>query len=273
MHDLFNAIHPTRGRLKRQPADAEVTRHHALAAHHLEDVEQFFAFPEAVEEHGHRAKIDRVSSQPHQMRADARQFGQQDANILRALGDFQPQKLFDRQAVSQVVRQRRKIVHPIGNRNCLGIGERLGGFLNPSVQITDVDVGLDYCFAIELQQNAQHTVRGRMLRAHIEDHCFCGTRGGLNDCHGEDSLIPKSARALHGIILAKGIAFPIVGQEHAPQIGMPFKAHAKQIEYLALVPICRRPNRHDTLNHRRLPRQADAQTQRIAPRNRKKVVI
>src|SRR6202171_2286081 len=83
----------------------------------------------------------------------------------------------------------------------------------------------------------------------------------------------KSARALHGIILAKGVAFPVFGQEHAPQIGMPFKAHAKQIKYLALVPICRRPNRHDTLNHRRLPRQADAQTQRIAPRNRKKVVI
>src|SRR5258708_36949415 len=57
------------------------------------------------------------------------------------------------------------------------------------MQIADVDVGLDYCFAIELQQNAQHAVCRRMLRPHVEDHRFCWTRSGLNCSHSGDSLV------------------------------------------------------------------------------------
>src|ERR1700736_2678464 len=49
-----------------------------------------------------------------------------------------------------------------------------------------------------------------MLQAHVEDHRFCGTRGGLNDCHGEDSLI----------LISCGLQVPArpAGGEPAPEI-------------------------------------------------------
>ena len=90
LQNLLHAIQSSRRRLKRQSANAEIAGHHALAADELENFQQLLAFAEAVEEHRHGAQVDRVGSEPHQMRADARQFGEQHANILRALGNFQP---------------------------------------------------------------------------------------------------------------------------------------------------------------------------------------
>ncbi len=55
-------------RLERQPADAEIAGHHALAGEHLEDPQDLFALAEAVEEHRHRADVDGVRAQPDQVR-------------------------------------------------------------------------------------------------------------------------------------------------------------------------------------------------------------
>ena len=38
------------------------------------------------------------------------------------------------------------------------------------MQIADVAIEIDDCFAIKLQDHSQHTVRGRMLRPHVERH-------------------------------------------------------------------------------------------------------
>ena len=56
--NLLHALLPAARRLERQPADAEVAGHHALAGEHLEDAQDVFALAEAVEEHAHRADID-----------------------------------------------------------------------------------------------------------------------------------------------------------------------------------------------------------------------
>src|ERR1700692_704498 len=57
----------------------------------------------------------------------------------------------------------------------------------------------------------------------------------------------KSARALHGIILAERVAFPIFREQQAAQVGVPFKPNAEEVEDLAFVPIRRRPNGNDRL--------------------------
>src|SRR6202795_981501 len=83
----------------------------------------------------------------------------------------------------------------------------------------------------------------------------------------------KSTRALHGIILAEQIAFPIVREQHAPQIGVPFKPYAQEVENLAFMPIRRRPNRYDGLDDRIFARQANSQANRIATGERQKMII
>src|ERR1700680_1070779 len=47
-------------------------------------------------------------------------------------------------------------------------------------------------------------------------------------------LISTSAVALHGIIFAQRVTFPILGHQEATKIRMPGEANAKQIENFAL---------------------------------------
>src|ERR1700681_706139 len=62
------------------------------------------------------------------------------------------------------------------------------------------------------------------------------------------SFIAISAVALHGIILAQRMAFPILRHQNAPQIRMPGETHAKQIENLALEVIGSRTDRSERLD-------------------------
>src|SRR5260221_4428234 len=78
----------------------------------------------------------------------------------------------------------------------------------------------------------------------------------------------KLARALHGIILAQRKAFPIVREQHAPQIGVAIKPNAKEVEDLALVPIRSRPNGYDRLDDRIFSLQANPEANRFAPGER-----
>ena len=62
----------------------------------------------------------------------------------------------------------------------LRIGLRFAGFFDAGVQVADDGLGLEDDFAVELQNHAQHAVRGRVLRPHIEDHRL-GWAGGCLD--------------------------------------------------------------------------------------------
>src|SRR5579872_293264 len=84
---------------------------------------------------------------------------------------------------------------------------------------------------------------------------------------------PKSARPLHGIILAEGIAFPIFREQHAPEIRMAVKVNAEEVKDFAFVPIGGRPNRNHGLDHRILPGQTHPQAEDVAPRERQQMVI
>ena len=55
-----------------------------------------------------------MSSQPHQVGGDARQFRQQHADVLRALGYFQTKQFFNGEAVAQIIRKGRQIIDPVG---------------------------------------------------------------------------------------------------------------------------------------------------------------
>jgi hypothetical protein len=80
------------------------------------------------------------------------------------------EKFFNRERVSDVVRQRREVIQPIRVRDELGVGHVLGDFFVAAMQITHVRIGLGDDFAIQLQHDAQHAVRGRMRRAHVQHH-------------------------------------------------------------------------------------------------------
>ena len=87
----------------RQAADAHVAGHHALAGDVLKDAKQLFALAEAVEEDGQGADVHGVGAQPDQVRLDAGEFLQEDAEVDGAFGDFEAKQLLHAEAVGELL--------------------------------------------------------------------------------------------------------------------------------------------------------------------------
>ncbi len=166
----LNALEESEGRLHREPADAEVAGHHPLAGHHLEDAENFFALAEGVEEHGEGANVHGMRAQPDEVRIEAGDLGEQDANPLGALGDFELKELLDGQAVTEVVGHGAEIIDAVGEGNDLLVELRFAGFFDAGVKVADFGIEADDDFAVDFEHQAQHAVGGRVLRSHVEDH-------------------------------------------------------------------------------------------------------
>ena len=109
---------------------------------------------------------------------------------MRALRNLQLQQLFDGQAVAEIVGHRAEVVDAIGQRDDLLIELRLAGLLDAGVQIADFGIEADNNFAVDFEHQAQHAVRGRMLRSHVQDHVLVACALGGRSLQG--SGVPTS---------------------------------------------------------------------------------
>ena len=75
-------------------ADAEVAGHHPLAGDGFEDAKDLFALAEGVEKDGERADVHGVRAEPDQVRVEARQFGEKNANPDGAFRNFEAAEVF-----------------------------------------------------------------------------------------------------------------------------------------------------------------------------------
>jgi len=121
-----------------------------------------------------------MRGQPHQMRGDALQLGQDDPHGLGPRRDVEPDQLLDRQDIDQDVAHRVEVVHPVGHH--AGLGVRLGFhvLLDAGMQEADIGDAVDDPLAVELEQQTQHAVRARMLRTHVEQHRLA-LQGAIGD--------------------------------------------------------------------------------------------
>ena len=108
-------------------------------------------------------------SQPHQVAGEARQLGEHHAHPLRHGRDLQTEQPLDRQRVTEIVGEVGQIVHAVRQRDHLLVGLFLALLLDAGVQEADVGLGLHDDLAVQFQQEAEDPVRGRVLRAHVED--------------------------------------------------------------------------------------------------------
>ena len=80
------------------------------------------------------------------------------------------QQLLHRQAVAEIVGKRREVIDAVGQGDRLLIVLDLEFLLDAGVQKADVGLAANDGLAVQFQQQAQHAVRGRVLRPHVEDH-------------------------------------------------------------------------------------------------------
>ncbi len=156
------------GQVAVDAARAEVGRVHARARGRLVHVEQVFALAEAVDEDVHRTAVEAVRAEPHQVVQQPRDLAEHHADVLRAHRHVDAEQLLDRQAVGVLVAHHRHVVEPVHVGQRLDEGLALGELFGRAVQQADVRVGALDHLAVELEHEAQHAVRGRVLRAEVQ---------------------------------------------------------------------------------------------------------
>jgi hypothetical protein len=95
-------------------------------------------------------------------------FAKQGTNPLGTFGDLNVEKLLHSQGEALLVRHHRDIIQTVKVGQGLHIRLVLDQFLSSTVQETDMGIGANNLFAIEFQNQSQHSVRSRMLRAKVD---------------------------------------------------------------------------------------------------------
>ena len=131
-------------------------------------------------------------------------FVEQDAHPLRRLGDLEAEQLLDGERVDEIVDQVREVIDAVGQRVTAPAGRasHLELLLDAGVQEADVGPRLDDGLAVEFEYHAQHAVRGRVLRPHVQGHAartgaaLFGLDVGGRRIRGEALIV---AHALHPV--------------------------------------------------------------------------
>ena len=168
LDEVADLVDPVVVHVGHQAADAGVARMEALAGGRLEDVVDLLALVEGVEEGGEAAEVEGRGADAEQVIADARQLGEDGAEVLAARRQLDAQQLLDRVMPGDLVGDRRDVVHPIDDGDVLVVVEVFAELLEAGVQVADVGHGLDDGLAVEGEDEAQRGVRGRVLRAEVE---------------------------------------------------------------------------------------------------------
>src|SRR6516225_7858542 len=103
-----------------------------------------------------------------QMRKEPPDLAIKHADELGAARDGDAEELFRRQAEGVLLVHRRHVIEAVEIRDRLQVSFVLDQLLGAPVQETDMRIDTLHDLAVQLEHEAQHAVRGRMLRAEID---------------------------------------------------------------------------------------------------------
>ena len=135
-----------------------------------------------------------MRAQPQQVVHYAGDFGKHHADVLRADRHINADQLFDCQAVGLLVGHHGHVVEPVHIGQRLDISFAFGELFSRAMQQADVRVGTLDDLAVQLQHQAQHAVRGRVLRPEIQRVVFYFSHGV---CRLRRRLIQARRNDLH----------------------------------------------------------------------------
>ena len=119
------------------------------------------------------------------MRRDPVELHHHDPDDVDALRDLvgDAEQPLHTQAVGGLVEKRCQVIHPGHEGDALGPVAVFEVFLDPGVQVADSAPDLGDGLALDLEDQPQHTVGGRVLGPHVDDDAFTGVRvaGGVDD--------------------------------------------------------------------------------------------
>ena len=135
----------------------------ALVKHH-----QLFTLFKAPKRRGQCAHIHRLRCHVEQVVQNAPDLGIEHPDQGRASGHLHPCQLFDRQAPGVFLVHRGNIVEAVEIRQVLQVGAAFHKFFSAAMQKPDMGITALDDFAVQLEHEAQHAVRGRVLGPEID---------------------------------------------------------------------------------------------------------
>jgi hypothetical protein len=141
---------------------------HALARRHLEEVEDRLALAEAVPEHRDRAEVERARTEPDEVAHDPVELHVDDSQVLRARRRLDLEQRLDGADERHRVEVVGQVVHPLDDGDDLPVALVLRRLLDAGVEVADDRLEVAHDLALERDQQPQHAVRGRVVRAEVD---------------------------------------------------------------------------------------------------------
>ena len=221
-------------------ADLEVAGVHPLPGRHLEEVEDPVALAEAVPEHRDRAEVERRRPQPDQVGVDPVELEEDRPQVLGARRDLELDQPLDRAAEGLHLEEVGDVVHPLDEGDDLPVALVLAGLFDPGVDVADHRLQVADDLAFEVDDQPQHAVGGRVVRADVDRHHL-----GL-----QVELEPTAAVLSHSLSLVVGEghglaadrevaplrpADVVLGQQDPGQVGVAAEDDPEEVVDLALL--------------------------------------
>ena len=149
-------------------ADPEIVGVHARAGGALVEPEDLLALLKDPQRRRQRADVERVRADIEQVVGDSRQLRIEHADQLGAVRHREAEQPLDRQHEGVLAVHRRDVVEPVEIRHRLEVGLVLDQLLGAAVQQADMRIGALDHLAVQLEDQPQHAMRGRVLRAKID---------------------------------------------------------------------------------------------------------
>src|ERR1700722_6590829 len=187
-------------------AGEEVARVHARPAGAFVEDHQPLALLESPENRRQRADVHRLGRDLQEMRKEAADLAIKDTDKLGPSRNRDAEQPLDRERICVLLIHRRDIVEPIEIGHVLQVGARLHELFSAAMQEADMRVDpLDH-LAVELEHQAQHAMRSRMLRPEVDRevaevllvHDPDPAAGGLMPTLVFRPLIPRQRRGFPG---------------------------------------------------------------------------
>ena len=162
------------GQVVRNTAGSDVRVVHANAGDRLEQVQHKLAVAESDGHTGQRAQFHTAGGDGNHVRRDPGKFRHHHANDVGAVGDLilDAEQLLNAECVDQLVVQSGHVIHAGNEGRALSPGPVFHVLFDTGVQVADGRPHAFDSFSVKFNDQAQHSVGGGVLRAHVDDQAI-----------------------------------------------------------------------------------------------------
>ena len=174
---------------------------HARTRNGLVHIKKILTFTERVDQDGGTAAIITMRAEPHQVIQQTRDFREHHTDVLRTHRHLNAEQLLDGQAIRVLIAHHGHIVQTVHVWQRLDERLMLSQLLSRAVQQADVRISTLNNLTIQFQNQAQHTVRRRVLGSKIQGIIFDFSHDGSHERKAAQCRPPYlSSRMMRGVI-------------------------------------------------------------------------